>query len=119
MSTVLNIIMGRCPKCGKGKIFTNKRVFPLKSCLKTEDECQVCKQKLSTGNDNAPGMNYALSVVVYALAFIVFALVWGIRYSDNSIIHSFIFSTSIVIICQPWLMRLSKSIYLYLFIKFR
>jgi uncharacterized protein (DUF983 family) len=117
-SLLPGILNARCPKCGKGKIFQNKGVFPLGSSLKTVDHCPVCGQKIKTGNDNAPGINYALSVVVYVLGFILYACIWDITYKDNSFIYSFMFATAIVILCQPWLMRLSKTIYIYMFIKF-
>lgn len=116
---LISVLRGRCPKCREGYIYQNKSVFPLNGTLKVVDHCPVCGQKIKTETDSAPGMNYALSVVVYVLGFILYASIWGITYKNNSFIYSFIFSTVIVILCQPWLMRLSKTIYLYLFIKFR
>lgn len=85
--------------------------------LTTVDHCSNCGQKIKTGNDSAPGMNYAVSVIVYILGFILYACIWGISYKDNSFIYSFIFATVIVILSQPWLMRLSKVIYIYIFVK--
>jgi len=114
---IRHVLKAKCPNCGKGDIFLNKKVFPLSSMLKTVDYCSNCEQKINTGNDSAPGMNYALSVVAYILGFALYACIWDITYKDNSFIYSFIFSTVIVILAQPWLMRLSKVIYIYIFIK--
>jgi uncharacterized protein (DUF983 family) len=111
------ILKGKCPACATGSIYVNKSVFPLREALKTVDSCAGCKQKIKM-NDSAPGINYALSVVVYILAILLYAALWGITYKDNSFIYSFVFSTIIVIISQPWLMRLSKTIYIYLFTRF-
>ena len=116
-NTIWCVLNAKCPTCGKGEIFLNKKVFPLRNMLKTVDYCNNCGQKINTGNDSAPGMNYALSVVVYILGFFLYACIWNITYKDNSFIYSFIFSTLIVILAQPWLMRLSKVIYIYIFIK--
>lgn len=116
---IAGIFKGKCPKCGKGNIYVNKSVFPLKKCMALVDNCAVCGQRITSKTDNAPGMNYAVSVVVYALGFIIYALIWGINAMDNSMIYSFLFATGLVILLQPWLMRLSKTIYLYLFIKFK
>lgn len=113
------ILKGKCPKCQEGDIYVNKSVFPLSKCMALVDHCPKCGQKIKSKNDNAPGMNYAVSVVVYALGFIIYALIWGISATDNSMIYSFVFATVLVIILQPWLMRLSKTIYLYLFVKFK
>lgn len=117
-SILYSILKGKCPKCRKGSIYVNKGVFPLSGTLKTVNHCAVCGQKIKTGNDSAPGMNYALSVVVYVLATILYASIWGLTYKDNSFIYSFLFSTAIVVLSQPWLIRLSNTIYIYLFVKF-
>lgn len=113
------IIKGKCPKCGKGSIYVNKSVFPLKECVKTVANCSECGQKITPKKDDAPGMNYAVSVVVYAVGFLVYELIWGISSQDNSMIYSFLFATGLVVVLQPWLMRISKTIYLYLFINFK
>ncbi len=112
-----DILNGKCPKCRRGNIYLNKGVFPLGGSLKTVDHCPDCRQKINV-SDNAPGINYALSVVVYFFGFVLYACIWGITYKDNSFITSFLFSTAIVVLLQPWLMRLSKTIYIYLFTKF-
>lgn len=116
---IAGILKGKCPKCGKGDIYVNKSVFPLGKCMAMAEQCPECGQKLKSKNDNAPGMNYAISVVVYALGFVLYALIWGINAKDNSMIYSFAFATMLVILLQPWLMRLSKNIYLYLFVRFK
>lgn len=115
---VKGLFLMRCPKCREGRIFINKSIFPLSECLKINETCTVCGQKLKT-SDNAPSMNYVLSVLVYFAGFIIYALIWGITYKDNSIYYSLAFSTCLVILLQPWLMRLSRVIYLYLFLKFK
>jgi uncharacterized protein (DUF983 family) len=116
---VLNILKGKCPKCGKGNIYIHKSVFPLSKMLTTVDDCPVCGHKIKSGEENAPGINYAVSVIVYAIAVVFYACVWGITYQDNSFIYAFLFSTAVVILLQPWLMRLSKTIYIYVLLKFK
>lgn len=115
---IKGLFLMRCPQCRKGRIFTNKRIFPLSKCLKINETCTVCGKKLKT-NDTAPSMNYVLSVLVYFAGFIIYSLIWGITYKDNSIYYSLAFSTILVIVLQPWLMRMSRVIYLYLFVKFK
>lgn len=117
-ATIKGLFLMRCPKCREGRIFTNKSIFPLSKFLKINETCTVCGQKLKT-NDTAPSMNYVLSVLVYFAGFIIYALIWGITYKDNSIYYSLAFSTALVIVLQPWLMRLSRALYLYLFINFK
>ncbi len=118
-SILSGIIHEKCPTCREGDVFVNKGIFPLKDCTKVNYQCPACNQKLRAETDNAPSMNYVLSVIVYAIGFILYALIWGITYKDNSMLYSLAFSTALVIICQPWLMRYSKVIYLYLFFKYK
>ena len=77
LPTVLpSILRAKCPNCRRQKIYLHKSVFPLKDALKTLDYCTNCKIKIRS--ENAPGINYALSVVVYFLGFILYASIWGI-----------------------------------------
>ncbi len=119
MNLLGRIVKTKCPRCGKGDMFVNKSVFPLSQCFKTHQSCASCRQPIKGITDSAPTINYALSVIAYAMGFVIYALIWGITYKDNSIYHSLIFSTVLVIVLQPWLIRYSKVIYLYLYIKFR
>jgi len=116
---LISILRFKCPKCGEGDIYLNKSAFPLNSTLKTVSSCRVCGQKIKKeGSENAPGINYAVSVIVYVLAIVFYACIWGITSKDDSFIYAFLFSTAVVVILQPWLMRLSKTIYIYILSKF-
>ncbi len=73
-------------------------------------------------------MNYALTMVVFLLNIIWFIPVYsyfdpnknGHWYdtNDNSVWWYLGSSTLIVILLQPWLMRMSRIIYLYLYVSF-
>lgn len=115
-SLISGILKGKCPKCRAGYLYEHKSVFPLKTTMKTVDNCSVCNQKII--KEYAPGMNYAVSVVIYALGFILYQIAWGLSFMNNSVIYAFLFSTILIVLLQPWLMRLSKTIYLYLRINF-
>lgn len=119
VNTLASIIKGRCPKCRQKNIYLQENVFPLNGALKTFDYC-ACGQKIRIeGHENASGINYAASVIVYVLATILYACVWEITYKNDSFIYAFIFSTLIVVLLQPWLMRLSKTIYIYAISKYK
>ena len=113
------ILTSKCPKCRHDFIYEHHSVFPLKTTLRTIEKCRSCGQRLKFSGDYAPGMNYAVSVIVYIFGFIMYGAIWGIRMIDNSIVYAFLFSTALVILLQPWIMRISKNIYLYLFIRFK
>lgn len=118
-TSILSIVLKmKCPRCGFGKVFVNRNILPLSDCLKMHSHCSICGLEIKSKTDNAPSINYALSVIVYGISFLLYAALFGITYKDNSIYYSLITSTLLVIILQPWLLRYSKIIYLYLYIKF-
>lgn len=118
-SFVSGVFKMKCPHCGKGDIFVQKSVFPLSTCLKTVEDCSVCGEKITRRSGEAPGMNYAVTVVVYAICFTLYALIFGISFDDNSIYYAFFSSTLIILLLQPWLMRISKVLYLYIFTRIK
>ncbi|MBA3830013.1 MAG: DUF983 domain-containing protein [Taibaiella sp.] len=116
-----SILQMKCPNCRKGHMFVNKSMFPFKDLLKMPDHCLVCGQKMEI----EIGFYYGTGYVSYglSLALFLFNLVWywaifGLSYRDNSVYYYLITSIVIVILLQPWLMRISRVLYLYMFVKY-
>lgn len=111
----------KCPNCRKGHMFTNKSIFPLGKLLDMPERCPVCGQKMEL----EVGFYYGTGYVSYALSvgLFFFNLIWywgliGLSYKDNSIFYYLITSVTIVLLLQPWLMRISRVLYLYMFVKY-
>ena len=116
-----SILKMKCPNCRKGNMFTKKSIFPLKDLLTMPEECSVCGQKmeLEVGFYYGTGyVSYALSVALFVFNFVWYYIFFGITYKDNSIFEYLITSISIIILAQPWLMRYSRVLYLYMFVKY-
>ncbi|MBA3829492.1 MAG: DUF983 domain-containing protein [Taibaiella sp.] len=118
-SLIGGIIKMKCPNCRKGQIFVNKSVLPLSKCLKMEDNCEVCGQRMLYERNNGGGINYALNVIIFFLNILWYWPIFGISYKDNSIIYYLFTSIAVIILIQPWLMRWSKVIYLYIYIAYQ
>ena len=103
----------KCPSCRKGYVFINKSVFPLNKTVAIKDYCDVCGAKLIAERNNGGGINYALTVVIFFLNLVWYWPIFGMSYEDNSIYYYLATSITVVILIQPWLMRLSRMIYLY------
>ena len=97
-------------------MFVNKSVFPLSQCLRLVPNCAVCGQKMLFESNNGGGINYALTVMLLFLNLLWYWPIFGITYKDNSIFWFLGSSVAVVVLVQPWLMRLSRVIYLYLFV---
>jgi uncharacterized protein (DUF983 family) len=116
-----SILKMKCPNCRKGNMFTKKSIFPLRDLLIMPEECPVCGQKmeLEVGFYYGTGyVSYALSVALFVFNFVWYYVFFGITYKDNSIFEYLITSISIIILAQPWLMRYSRVLYLYMFVKY-
>ena len=108
----------KCPRCRHGNIFVHKHVFPLKGFLKTVDTCPACGQKMQLESYRGGGVNYAITMVLFFLNALWYAPIFGISYKDNSFYYFILTSVGVVVAVQPWLMRLSWVIYLYMLVHY-
>jgi len=108
----------KCPSCRMSTVFVNKSMFPLGRCLALKDECEVCGEKLKSEKNNGGGINYALSMLLFFLNLLWYWPIFGLSYKDNSVFWYLGVSTTVVVLAQPYLMRLSRMIYLYLYVGF-
>ncbi len=85
------------------------------------DNCPVCNQKydLEQGFWYGTGyVSYALAVAVSATTFVAWLVLIGISVDDNRIFWWLGLNTLLLIITQPWLMRLSRVIYIRFFVRY-
>lgn len=108
----------KCPSCRQSTVFLNKSIFPLDKCLGLKDECEVCGEKMKSESNNGGGINYALSMLLFFLNLLWYYPIFDMSYKDNSVFYYLISSTVVVILAQPWLMRWSRMLYLYLYVGF-
>ena len=114
-----SLLKEKCPKCRMGDIFVNKHILPLKDCLKTVEYCTVCKQKIKVENNYGQGMNFVFIFIIFFLNLFWFWPIVGLSFRDDSILYYVVVSSIMVLILQPWLMRLSRVLFLYLVIRYR
>lgn len=115
-----------CPSCRKGFVFKNKSIFPLGQTVDLKDTCDVCGQKLISEKNNGAGINYALTVVIFFLNLVWFCPLYIYLkkdpnenwYQNNSVIWYLCSSIVVVLLLQPWLWRISRMLYLYMFVRF-
>jgi hypothetical protein len=119
-----SILTMRCPRCRRGPMFKNNNAYKklsLKHIFDMYEHCPVCRQKfdLEVGFWYGTGyVSYLLVVLLSGLTFIAWWILIGISTEDNRIFYWLITNTVIVILLQPWLMRISRVIYIYFFVKY-
>lgn len=120
-SALSALLQMKCPKCRQGQLFTNKSMFPLKQMLDMPKHCPHCGQKteLEVGFYYGTGyVSYGLSIAILIFNAIWFALLVGFSFKDNSMFWYVGISVVMLILLQPWLMRISRVVYLGMFVKY-
>lgn len=118
-SFVGGLLKMKCPNCRKGNMFANSSIFPLNKCLKLVDNCSECGQQMVVEQNNGPGINYALTVIIFLINLAWYWPIFGLSVWDNSIEIYVIVSTIIVLLVQPWSMRYARVIYLYFYVPYK
>jgi uncharacterized protein (DUF983 family) len=120
---MLSAILGmKCPNCRKGDMYINKSIFPLKKMMNMPERCPVCGQKMEieVGFYYGTGyVSYGLSVAVAVFNIVWYAVLVGFSWKDNSVWWYLGITTVMLILLQPLLMRYSRVLYLYMFVKYR
>jgi uncharacterized protein (DUF983 family) len=114
----------KCPSCRKSTVFVNKRIFPLGQCLALKDECEVCGERMKSESNNGGGINYALTMILFFLNLLWYWPLFsssptlGLAVHNNSVFYFLGMSITVVLLAQPFLMRLSRMLYLYIYVGF-
>ncbi len=111
----------RCPRCREGRLFKNKVSISLKKNMAMPKCCNVCGQP----TEKEPGFYYGTGYVSYALGvgisiatFIAWFVLIGMSVHDNRFFYWLIANAIILVLSQPWLMRVSRSIWISWFVKY-
>lgn len=117
-----SIFAMRCPRCRTGKMFKDPNPYKkvsLAHIFDMPEHCSVCRQRyeMETGFWYGTGyVSYALTVALSTSTLVAWWVLLGISVEDNSIFHWLIFNGATLILLQPWLMRLSRVIYMRFFV---
>jgi len=110
----------RCPRCRQGKLFKNKISIGFKKNMEMHKDCPVCGQP----TEIEVGFYYGTSYVSYVLAvgisvasFVLWFLTVGMSLDDNRFFFWIGFNGILLIVLQPWLMRVSRSLWISWFVK--
>ena len=84
-------------------------------------DCNVCGQP----TEKEPGfyygtgyVSYALGVAISVATFIAWFVLIGMSVHDNRFFYWLIANAVILVLSQPWLMRVSRSIWISWFVKY-
>ena len=118
---IRSILTNKCPHCRKGDLFINPNPYDLKSTMKMPEHCPVCGQKfdLQTGFYFGTGfVSYGLTVLFSGLSFIVWWFTIGMGIRDNRVWYWLIANGMLLLLLQPPVQRLARSLWIALFVKY-
>lgn len=110
-----------CPRCRKGKLFQNPVSIGLKKNMEMNKNCLVCGQsaEVEPGFYYGTGyVSYALAVAISSTSFVAWYVLIGMSTKDDRFFFWLGFNAVLLIILQPWLMRLSRSVWISWFVKY-
>ncbi|TAL44470.1 MAG: DUF983 domain-containing protein [Chitinophagaceae bacterium] len=120
-SYFISAVKCHCPRCREGNLFKNSISIRLKKNMEMNKNCPVCGQptEVEPGFYYGTGyVSYALTVALSITTFIAWFFTIGMSVDDNRFFIWIISNAVLLIFLQPWLMRLSRSIWISWFVKY-
>ena len=115
-SKLNSILTGSCPKCQNESMYSDKNPFHLTKVLKMNESCSHCGLKYQIEPSFfygamyvSYGLNVAIGIAVFIISFMFF---------DASIGNAFIIIILTLIVLFPFVLRLSRNIYINLFVSY-
>lgn len=120
-SLITSILKNKCPRCRRGDLYKKKGAFRIKGLMAMNESRPVCGQPL----DMEPGfyygtnmISYTLAVIISALSFVLWIILIGVSLHDSRFFWWMGFNAFLLLFLQPPLMRLSRTIWLAIFVKY-
>ena len=115
-SKLNSILTGSCPKCQKESMYLDKNPLHLTKVLKMNDHCSHCGLKYQIEPSffyGAMYVSYGLNVAVGIAAFIISFVFFGV-----TIEQSFLAIVISLILLFPFVLRLSRNLYINMFVSY-
>ena len=111
-----SILTGNCPKCHEEDMFINKNPYVLSDTLKMHERCSNCNTKYKI----EPSFFYGSMYVSYPVGIIFATAAFVISYLllDASLSATFISIIVTLIVFLPIILRLSRNIWINIFIHY-
>lgn len=115
-SKLYSMLTGCCPKCHQESMYTNKNPYRLAEVLLINEKCSHCNFTYRLEPSffyGAMYVSYAVGIAFAVAAFVISHFVFG-----ASIHIIFISIIGTLIVFAPIIMRLSRNIWINMFVKY-
>ena len=111
-----SIFYNKCPQCQEGRFFKQGITLKLKNNLKVYENCESCGLKYMIEPSFFYGAMYVSYTLTVALAVAIFIISYLI---GLDLIQSFIAILVILIALTPLTMRVSRLVYINMFVHYK
>jgi uncharacterized protein (DUF983 family) len=115
-SKLNSILTGSCPKCHEESMYLEKNPYKMGKIFEMHETCSHCGTRYKIEPSffyGAMYVSYGLSIAFGVAAFIIANVFIGL-----GLIHSFIAIVATLILAFPIILRLSRNIWINMFVKF-
>ena len=115
-STLNSILTGSCPKCQEESMYVVKNPYKLSTIYQMHDTCSHCRTKYKIEPSffyGAMYVSYGVTVAIGVGVFVILNLIVGL-----DILKTFIGLVIAILVLMPVTARLSRNIYINLFIHY-
>jgi hypothetical protein len=116
-----SLIRQKCPRCRTGDMFRDRSPYRLRSVMKMNDRCPACGQRMEIEVGFWYGtsyVSYALTVALSVATCIAWWVLIGFSLDDSRFFWWMGINMVVLLFAQPYLMRLSRAIWLSFFVKY-
>jgi len=111
-----SVFNNKCPRCQEGDFFVNSAGFRFKNNLKTHERCSNCGLKYMI----EPSFFYGAMYVSYALTVAMAVAIFVVCHLLNlGLMVSFISILVILVLANPFIMRISRLLYINMFVHYK
>jgi len=111
-----SIFTGTCPVCHKGKIYKESNPWKLRQLVKMHEHCSHCGLRFMI----EPAFFYGAMYVSYGVgtAIAIAAFIIAFFFLGLNIDYTFVFILATLVIGFPYILRISRNIWLNIFVKY-
>lgn len=120
---IISIFSNKCPRCREGKLYKHNNPYNFKNNMEMNKECTSCGQatEIEVGFYYGTGyVSYGLSVAFSVATFVAWKVLIGMTFSvdDDRMLYWMATNITLLIVVQPILMRLSRTLWLGWFVSY-
>lgn len=116
-----SLVHHKCSRCRQGDMFRNSNPYNLRRFMKMNDRCPVCNQRMEIEVGFYYGtsyVSYALTVALSITSFVAWWVLIGFSVHDNRFFWWLGINILMLVLLQPYLMRLSRAMWLSFFVRY-